>query len=105
LSDCPLARSVDRHTRCTDDHRLPRRIARPGFIEGQNLIIVRDIFRSATSGSPTAGQRRTRRDNERRRCHHARPPEGNLDNSHYGRAKDRGFAEAPGAPAPESGHL
>jgi hypothetical protein len=30
---------------------------------------------------------------------------GDLDNSDYGWAKDRGFGEAAGAPAPQSGHL
>jgi hypothetical protein len=59
-----------------------------GFVEGQNVTIVPGRFQV----SPTWCAQ----------CHHARPPEGDLDNSDYGRAKDR---EAAGAPAPQSGHL
>ena len=72
-----------------------------GFVEAQNFTIVRGRFQVRNEQSadlaPAAGQGRTRRDHQRRRCHHARPPEGDLDNSDSGRTKDRGFGEAAGA--------
>jgi hypothetical protein len=78
-----------------DDHRLPRRVAPRSFVEGQNLTIVPGRFQVRNEQIadlvPPLVKAAHRRDHERRRCHHARPPEGDLGNSDYGRAKDRSF--------------
>ena len=70
--------------------------------------LFRDVFRSATSRSPTwcrRWSRRTRRDHQRRRCHHARPPEGDLDNSDSGRTQGPRLWRSSGRAALQSGHL
>jgi len=96
---------------CDDTDRLRGgdELRARGFVDGQKSHYCSGTFsgpqRADRRPGATAGQGRTRRDHERRRCHHARPPEGESDNSDYGRTKDRDLGEAAGAPPPHSEHL
>ena len=96
---------------CDDTDRLHGgdELRARGFVEGQKSHNCSGTFsgpqRADRRPGATAGQGRTRRDHESRRCHHACPPEGESDNSAYGRSKDRGLGEAAGAPPPHSEHL